>query len=728
VLATVVDERGVPLRGVELRTESAIAHSDSNGLVRVHVPARTDRLVEFVFAASGSLVTSVAARVDGSRDVHLGEVVLREACRLSGHVLGPDGLALAGALVRLEVVGSRWQGLVSPPLEEARIFGSLLPRDAPSALTDAAGRFRFGGLAEGYARLWASAEGCLTVYSSERPVLAGWENDAGGIVLEAFDAGGVVEGVVRGPNGAVVPFAEIECSRHSLRAAFFRGGTLVLRSTADERGRFRLGLDPRMLYDLAAADPARELRPAVIGPVSPGEGELELRLAKWRKLDVVLRRRDGAPIIGESIEFRDARTGKLLEAESEAWSSGNRRAPYVDFDFVVRARGCAPAGLGPFAADSAPARVEAVLDPSGEWSGVVLDPERNPIAGATVELVPAVPEGRPLPLSDARGFAPFAVFASRQARAQVAASDALGAFSFVVEERRRWYLRAAAPGFASAWLGPFEVGTGGERHDEVLLERGGSLVGRVVRRDGRSPEGVVVGVSRGDGYVRTERVGPDGEFLFEQLGAGGWQLRRVEGEVLGEARLAFAAKGAGSAEFDAFVSDGVTTLCDLVLGGEEGCTFEGSLTIDDETVGPWIVQFEGDEQATPFALVGPRGSFSLRLPRAGSWTLRARGSPLSGPSYEFEAHVVLNGDAPYWSRAWSSGSVTAFAPRAQPIDEVTLAWSDGEVRFEQRAELDARGRASFPRAPAGRVVVSATGFRPVLLDLGPGERVEVELR
>ena len=64
------------------------------------------------------------------------------------------------------------------------------------------------------------------------------------------------------------------------------------------------------------------------------------------------------------------------------------------------------------------------------------------------------------------------------------------------------------------------------------LEAGGTITGVVRTGTKRSPVGLVVGVSRADGYARTQRTGAGGSYRFDKLMPGAWpDTRRVHEDL-----------------------------------------------------------------------------------------------------------------------------------------------------------------------------------------------------
>jgi hypothetical protein len=111
----------------------------------------------------------VAARVEQARTRrrHVPRRHRRGARRCARGFVGDDlGQPIAGRACAPEIIGSRWKGVSTPPLGEAR-YVETLQSDALLALTGADGRYRFDALPRSFVRAWASADGYTTEWSDD---------------------------------------------------------------------------------------------------------------------------------------------------------------------------------------------------------------------------------------------------------------------------------------------------------------------------------------------------------------------------------------------------------------------------------------------------------------------------------------------------------------------------------------------------------------------------------
>jgi hypothetical protein len=143
-------------------------------------------------------------------------------------------------------------------------------------------------------------------------------------------------------------------------------------------------------------------------------------------------------------------------------------------------------------------------------------------------------------------------------------TDDDGTFELAYEGEDSLWIRAEFAGFAAAELEPVAPATS----PVLVLElvRGGSIEGVVILPDGVDAEGTIVGISRCDGFPRTQRAAAGGQFRFDNLTPGPWQvMRRDQDFDPTSLRLSTSRSPGTPLEWSCEVSDGRTTRFDLDL-------------------------------------------------------------------------------------------------------------------------------------------------------------------
>lgn len=202
--------------------------SDTRGRFTV-VDLRPGERVTLVAAKEG-YVTARSPRVEAPSEGPV-EVVLELGGGVAGEVVDLDGRPMPRARVE-----------AGYPEARMSVGGQVFPvplRTGKSTLTDAEGRFRLEGLEPGTVTLTAEADGFPPAEREGIAVEAGATAEGVRIVLSP---GAVLEGTVRGPDGAGVAGVTV-----TVAAEDFGGFRYLAPGTArsDAEGRFRVtGLEP----------------------------------------------------------------------------------------------------------------------------------------------------------------------------------------------------------------------------------------------------------------------------------------------------------------------------------------------------------------------------------------------------------------------------------------------------------------------------------------------------
>jgi uncharacterized GH25 family protein len=256
------------------------------------------------------------------------------------------------------------------------------------------------------------------------------------------------------------------------------------------------------------------------------------------------------------------------------------------FKIAARAAGHAPSAIsriGKQPGETTSMTLE-LGGPGGSVSGTVVDGEGDPIAGATVLLVPN------------QGFGTARGTDQELPPAQEMVADERGAFSFAGATSGTNTILAKAQGYAP-WRGPVEVVAGGAASVEVWLSPQCVCTGVVRAADGTPASGADVGIRwEPEGERRFDRTsltcGSDGSFRIDSLPPGEFVLRSSK------ARL-----GTGSSSV--VLRPGEESSVDLLL--DPGLTLRGR-----------VVSEQGDPVAgvTVNAQFAPPAGSSDREPRS----------------------------------------------------------------------------------------------------------------
>ena len=611
----IVDGHGQPLAGgvlALLDEELAVApaRAELDGRVRLALELGAGaRTLLFTFSSPGYATEFIPARVTAGDRTYLGEVALEPGGAVAGRVVDAAGRPVAGARVR--VTGPDIEG----DLAYARRRG---PAEAPGPRgeTDGGGGFRIEGVRAGPARVWAVAEGRRYAFTLPVEVAAAAVSGGLELVLDDLEELDRIEGRVLDPEGRPVAGASVGYYWNASSS----GGAVV---RAGAGGRFALRLAARAPHELSATDPGDRWASVSLTGVQPGTLDVVLQFREARELELRVTDLAGAAIEEFAVHVRSADTGNYLDSLPRAASPGGvrvLRAPAQPFRVEVLAAGHAVGHAGPCDPAALPAVLECRLEALPGVRGRVVR-EGLPVAGARVGLHAVHPEGVRVLHNGFRA----RLDAWPEAEA---VTDAEGRFALDLREEGRYALLVSAEQLALAELGPLDLDPrAGAAGLEVALGAGGTLSGRVRVDPGREAAGTIVGLSRGDGRARTVRVGPDGEFRFERLTPGPWQLRRCDQEIDPErGSTTYSAGETGPIRWDCEVFEGEETVFDLDLAGQPACVLLGSFAVGGAPAAGWSAGLSRGDAGTetfeqPSTAVDARGGFRLEVGSPGRYEL-----------------------------------------------------------------------------------------------------------
>ena len=662
LLARIVDERGRPLEGAQLRSifsdgrprgarEGAFA--DSEGQVELaiadeHMRAWQSQVFPMLFAASaeGRATDFVVSTPSWHARTQLGDLVLGPGGALAGLVVDGAGAPISGAVLYAG------EAVLTSELETLLVAGPDTSLARPRAQSDASGRFLLSGIAPDRARLFAHAPDHLWTISQAFAVSSGTTGDCGSLVLEEVPNERRVRGLVLCPDGTPAAGARVAFESNALS----QGGEVL----ANARGEFSLVPRGDAPLNLVASDPAQRFGLSETVAARVGD-ELLLRLGELARLQVRVVDSDGLPLAGAMLmafllERPDAPDGRRVIPgqdwiESDADGQALVPLPPEPFTLQFSRRGYKPNQLGPFEPASAPRELLLELERAPHISGRVLL-RGEPVAGMQITIAQHIPGFVPREA----GF-PIRFFTSGLQHVE---SDAEGRFSAPVGED--WIdvtvLATGAQHAAGETELTLEAGRGASGVEVELFE-GGSLSGRVLPPEGRSAHGLVVAASRGDGHPVWARADAEGRFRLEHLAPGSWRVEGREREPVPE--LFSVANRPEDKEFrwNVEIVDGREQRFDVDMRGQGAVELSGRFLVDGAAPVGWSAELvpgmdELQRESLPAVELDSAGDFRLTAP-AGRYDLRLLGQLEGGAKVEVLRELRLTGPRQEWRGALATG-------------------------------------------------------------------------
>jgi len=706
----VLDVRSESVSGAEAVLELGEATgprgvSNSDGALDLEVSGDTVLASGDVLelSASGFETLRVYAPVRPGETLELGDLVLRRTGLILGHVRDASGAPIEAAEVRLERLGERFNALREPPLTEILLTGAGIEKSAPVRVeSDAEGRFRLHGVAEGYCRVWVRAEGFARQCSNPMGVQQGETVTLEPFVLTPPAPERVIRGVVFDADGAPVANARVVGQRATLSREFHWSEGDV-RTTSDAQGRFTLVAEPGKPYTLAATDgPRVAVTYARIGDPA----EQQLRLRDWPTMELAI---GDMPIDElEILGVKDPAYGPPSTWRVADGVIGVHVERLQEFTLRVK--------HGPY--------VYCQRELARDSNGFVL-PVRFDVGAPVVKAldVRVVAQGEPVEGAhvELRVTGEWLNWISATLRAT---TDRTGTAKLAWCGESIASVTVRAAGFAPYTL---REQPAGERL-EVELARGGALAGSVRDHLGRSVRGARVRVAS---HAEEALTDWDGAFRLDGIGPGRWSVSVTAPQTLSELRTTRPAAGSDAKlESEVAVLAGQVTRHDVQLPEPPQCMLRGRIALDGSADGPRIVELyaSGDWRVLVRCWTDPRGEFEIAVRAPGAHDLRCDTLSDGRARSELRQRVSLaRGVTQYRLEAPSATLLVKLAVAAAPEHELGVVVStppDGE--WTAFARFDAEGRARV-RVPAGlcRVAVDGVEHPELALELRAGETREL---
>ncbi len=703
VLARVLDPSMQPIREVRVEgTRGNRLQLQRRGEGRGRIEIVVEHPVEgihgrFRFTAEDWVPQHREVELQRGQTIDLGDILLEPAGRVVGRVVDERGRPVAGAWIGFESAAEP----LRRPLEERKRRSTRGGR-GEAVLTGENGSFRLGGVPAGATRLWAGKAGLLAAVSEPFIVRHGAESGPIELRLGELRRDEMISGRVLGADGEPVPHAGILLRYKT----WLSGGSHTAK--ADSEGRFETLCAPTHPRTIRACDPHGRWNDAVAEKVAVGTHGLVLRLTEPVTFVLAVRGEGGAPVTDYRVVLFDAarrnplRVSHRVRSEEGAFEIA---APAEPFLLEVSAEGHQLERLGPLRPERLPDRLDCELTALPGIHGRVLA-DGEPVAGALLALHR---QARQKIRHD-----DFDVLVDPSPAADGSA-DEEGRYSLTLRESGRFMLRAWAPGFAAAEIGPLAIDPeNGLEVPELHLTTGGSIEGFALPPEGRSPAGTIVGVSRGDGYARTVRVAADGHYRFDHLTPGGWQVKECEKMLDGgdHETMSWGFGPHARLPVSCTVVEGRTTRFDLDEGG--GCAVEGHLRARLEGLDLWkaslvragLQVFSLSDEVT--ASLDEEGRFRVSVPEPGRYLLMLNSPALAAEvgastNLRLSTELELVPGSTAWELDLELGSLSGegLEPAEGPLPAALYVWERGETKAYVQVIPDESGRFHLPLVPAG---------------------------
>ncbi len=715
-----------------LRAPAPAARTDASGAFELDgIPPGDAKLRVDARDRLPATVALEALRAGEQRAID--DIVLARQSTLTGHVYDAEGAPLAGAKVK-----------VSLPAPEG--FGAMLSGmfggNWATATSDASGAYTVTGFEGGVRTVRVESAVCLDAETElDIPAERSLTHDF------RLEPGHTLDGVVLSPEGDPVAGAKVAVkmpggSAGNPMAAMFGGlGEPDASATTDEEGRFRMGGLEAGPYTVSAS--AQGWLDAELADVAQDSTGIALQLRRPALVRGIVLAADGSPVPGAEVLRRGGRSrgagNPMLammrqDARTTADAAGRFEIDGLEpgaYELYARHREHADSEHVKLklAAGEQVDGLELQLRPGVAIVGVVVEKDGGaPVANAVVYVSLAQGAMAAVNVSDFGDGDPQAPANSLSARTAADGSfriDGLTPGRVTVEVRARDH--------APTSLARIEAPSEGLR---VEIGRGGSVAGTVTGADGRPLAGeqlMLTGGAMGFGTQRSATSDANGEYRFERLSPGAYQIMRLDTS---------AAFGMGGMT-PVVVKEGEVTRKDFAAAAS-GAAVAGRVQRDGKGVEGAMVVLTGGAAGMKIATSSNDGSFRFEGLADGSYTLSVQEDLMGGGTSTAEASVEQGRSVEDVVLQLSSlrlegrvvdedGKPVALAQLFLVEPGSTASGSLADLMRNQRGQAitDERGRFRMASIPAGTysLRVTASGYvQQTLEGVTAGQDVTVRLR
>ncbi len=631
---------------------------------------------------------------EGQQVLDLGQLTLLPGATISGIVRDAEQQAIVGARVSPTVpTGTRgWGG------------------NGAMYRTTAGGAFLIDDAATGPVRVSAWSEDSRTSDTVELSLQPGEVRSGIELVMPVYEDPSAISGIVFDVDGTTLSRATIAWSITS-----GSGGSTF----TDENGRFRLQGSGGSRFNLTVSHPLESARPALLEEVLPGTHDLVVRLTEHVRIPLYVRGKDGKRIADftqrvDVTKGQFRQTGRTLEAPPTAQGDWFLQAPVDTFVVAVTAPGFAEQDQGPFDPDELPAAIEFTLEPIPALDGRVID-GGTPVAGARVVALAALERG------ESRALNEFDLVADPCELCREATTGADGTFRLHVPRAGRWHVRASAAGRPTTLSTPVEIASDRNGTELVVdLTPRGAIEGRARNAQGAALARKRIEASCGNGAIASTRADAEGNYRFDLLAPGGWQVRLVENDDVYRGGTSSSRSGSEEAPpiaWDCHVENGKTTRFDIGLVDPIQLLVRIDEGDPNAPLTSWDVSADTYGLDSKSESVGARPTetprvFALSLTGPGSWRVSA-GLNRERTQLNLSLVVTVVVGANDLTLAVPRGSVRGRLRAPHPADaRVTLRARSAEGADVQASVVVAPdGTFVFPFAFAGTTTLSVQGDR-----------------